>query len=75
MNVKAKKNLDIVNDSVRGKIMNQESGEDIYEYEEQYNAAHDFAIFQVGNDAVGGLMNLEQKQNQAEITEKSVNTS
>jgi len=44
-----------------GPIMNLENSRDLGQYEDQYNANHDFAIFQVGNDAVGGLMNLEQK--------------
>jgi len=43
--------------------MNIDSGANIDEYEEQYNANHDFAIFEVDNDAVGGMMNLQQKQN------------
>ena len=37
---------------------NVESEEKLGEYAEQYNANHDFAIFQANNDAVGGLMNL-----------------
>jgi len=49
--------------------------DDVGQYEEQYNANHDFAIFHVGNQAVGGLMNLQQKQNQADIDAKSLNTS
>ena len=49
-----------------GKVMNNtciQSGDNLDEYEEQYNANDDFAIFQVGDNAVGGLMNLQQKQN------------
>jgi len=36
------------------------------EYEEQYNANHDFAIFKVGNNKVGGLMDIKEKQNIAD---------
>lgn len=43
--------------------MNIHSEGNVDEYEDQYNANHDFAIFQADNDAVGGLMNLQQKQN------------
>ena len=40
-----------------------DSQDHIEEYKEQYNAAHDFAIFKVDEGGVGGLMNLQQKQN------------
>lgn len=39
----------------------------VNEYEDQYNAAHDFQIFQVGDKTKGGLMSLAQKQNQADL--------
>ena len=63
--VKMKKGMDNVHgdSDSNGKVMNLQSGDNLDEYEEQYNANHDFAIFQVGNNAVGGLMNLQQKQN------------
>lgn len=62
MHTKIKKGLDNVNeDSGRGQIMDLDNSQNLDQYEDQYNANHDFAIFQVGNDAVGGLMNLEQK--------------
>lgn len=35
--------------------------EGVIEYGEQYNANHDFAIFQSNNARLGGLMNLTQK--------------
>ena len=64
MNSKVKKGMDNVNvDSDGAKIANLESGANLDEYEEQYNANHDFAIFQGNNAAVGGLMTLQQKQN------------
>jgi len=37
--------------------------EGITEYGEQYNANHDFAIFQGNNERLGGVMNIAQKQN------------
>lgn len=37
--------------------------EGIIEYGDQYNANHDFAIFQGNNERLGGVMNLAQKQN------------
>lgn len=39
----------------------------VEEYEEQYNAAHDFAIFEVGDRTKGGHMTLAQKLNQADL--------
>jgi hypothetical protein len=49
------------------------SGIELEEYKQQYNANEDFAIFQTKNDAVGGVMGLQQKLNLADsITEKSV---
>lgn len=36
------------------------------EYAEQYNANQDFAIFAHKDQAVGGIMNLQEKQNIAE---------
>jgi len=46
MNVKVKKGMDNVNvDSDGAKIANLESGANLDEYEDQYNANHDFAIF------------------------------
>jgi len=55
--------------------MDLQPADGVEEYEEQYNANHDFAIFQTGNQTVGGLMNLQQKQNQADIDARSMNTS
>ena len=47
--------------------------EGIMEYGDQYNANHDFAIFQGNNERLGGVMNLAQKQNQADcIADKSM---
>jgi len=37
--------------------------EGIMEYGDQYNANHDFAIFNANNERLGGIMNLAQKQN------------
>lgn len=37
--------------------------EGVIEYGDQYNANHDFAIFQGNNERLGGVMNLAQKQN------------
>jgi len=46
MNAKVKKGMDNVNvDSDGAKIVNLESGANLDEYEDQYNANHDFAIF------------------------------
>jgi len=46
MNVKAKKGMDNVNeDSDGAKMANLGSGANLDEYEDQYNANHDFAIF------------------------------
>ena len=60
MNAKVKKGMDDVKgDSNGAKIANLESDANLDEYEEQYNANHDFAIFQDNNDAFGGLMNLD----------------
>ena len=75
-NAKTKKGMDNLQNDDKNHIVNldTEHAQD-GEYQEQYNANHDFAIFQVGNDAVGGLMNLQQKQNQADIDAKSLNTS
>ena len=50
-------------DSDVNKIFTLEGDASVDEYAEQYNANHDFAIFQGNNDAVGGLMTLQQKQN------------
>jgi len=36
------------------------------QYEEQYNANQDFAIFQPKDKTVGGIMSLQEKQNIAE---------
>jgi len=45
------------------------------EYAEQYNANQDFAIFAHKNQAVGGVMNLQEKQNIAEdIINQSVDS-
>ena len=64
MNMKQKKGQDdLRGDSDGAKIRGLNVGPDVNEYEEQYNANHDFAIFQGNNDAVGGLMTLQQKQN------------
>lgn len=42
-------------------------------YEEQYNANQDFAIFQPKDQTVGGIMNLQEKQNLAEnVLDESV---
>lgn len=41
------------------------------EYSEQYNANHDFAIFQVANAKVGGLMDLKEKQNIADSVDQN----
>merc|ERR1712070_1286535 len=42
---------------------------------EQYNANADFAIFHVGDKAVGGLMGLAEKMNMADsIADKSLDT-
>jgi len=44
--------------------------------EDQYNANQDFAIFAHKNQAVGGVMNLQEKQNIAEnILDQSVESS
>jgi hypothetical protein len=32
--------------------------EGIVEYDDQYNANHDFAIFQANDERLGGVMNL-----------------
>jgi len=46
MNIKEKKGMDdIKGDSERSKSANLDSGARLDEYEEQYNANHDFAIF------------------------------
>jgi len=51
------------------------SGIELEEYEEQYNANADFAIFQVGDKAVGGHMGLAEKLNMADsIADKSLDT-
>ena len=43
------------------------------EYGDQYNANNDFAIFQANNPRLGGLMNLQMKQNQADcVADKSM---
>jgi len=48
----------------------------VQEYGDQYNANHDFAIFQGNNERLGGVMNLAQKQNQADcIADKSMSMS
>ena len=44
MNVKTKKRMDDVKED-RGRVMNIESEGNLDEYEEQYNANHNFAIF------------------------------
>ena len=50
--------------------------EGIVEYGDQYNANHDFAIFQANNERLGGVMNLAQKQNQADcIADKSMSVA
>ena len=50
--------------------------EGIVEYGDQYNANHDFAIFQGNNERLGGVMNLAQKQNQADcIADKSMSVA
>jgi len=49
------------------------SGIELEEYQEQYNANADFAIFQVGDKAVGGHMGLAEKLNMADsIADKSL---
>ena len=64
VNFKLKKGMDDVKEYSDGaKIANLGSGALYDEFEEQYNANHDFAIFQGNNAAVGGLMTLQQKQN------------
>jgi len=51
------------------------SGIELEEYQEQYNANVDFAIFQVGDKAVGGHMGLAEKLNMADsIADKSLDT-
>jgi len=51
------------------------SGIELEEYQEQYNANADFAIFQVGDKAVGGHMGLAEKLNMADsIADKSLDT-
>jgi hypothetical protein len=46
MHAKMKKGMEnFQGDSDGGKIMNHQSGNELDEYEEQYNANHDFAIF------------------------------
>ena len=54
----------------------QQTHDHIEEYGEQYNANHDFAIFQSNNARVGGLMSLVQKQNLADsVADKSFASS
>jgi hypothetical protein len=48
---------------------------ELEQYQEQYNANADFAIFHVGDKAVGGLMGLAEKMNMADsIADKSLDT-
>jgi len=39
------------------------------ELEEQYNPMHDFAVFAVGDNKVGGNQTLQQKMNLADVSE------
>jgi hypothetical protein len=84
-NVKGKGNFstkqkvaDHMQDSVEQSLSNFRSPMDgpgvvVQEYGDQYNANHDFAIFQGNNERLGGVMNLAQKQNQADcIADKSM---
>lgn len=43
----------------------------IPEYADQYDPNQDFAIFQVGNGATGGVMNLQEKMNVADNLNES----
>lgn len=36
------------------------------EFEEQYNPLHDFAVFNVGNERIGGNQTLQEKMNLAD---------
>ena len=41
------------------------------EYENQYDPNNDFAIFNVGNQAMGGVQNLQEKMNLADVNQSS----
>lgn len=41
------------------------------QYEQQYDPNNDFAIFNVGNKAVGGLMTMKEKMNAADTVNKN----
>lgn len=60
--LKLKKGMDQLkgdsDENSRERAMDLQSGENIDEYQEQYNANHDFAIFHVGDKTVGGTMSL-----------------
>merc|ERR1712127_339976 len=43
----------------------------IPEYADQYDPNQDFAIFQVGNGATGGVMNMQEKMNVADNVNES----
>jgi hypothetical protein len=65
-----------VEDSAEHQLKDNNPLEGIVEYGDQYNANHDFAIFQANNERLGGLMNLAQKQNQADcVADKSMSVA
>jgi len=48
-----------------------QSGAKPEQYEQQYDPNNDFAIFNVGNQAVGGLMSIKEKMNVADNVNKN----
>lgn len=65
-----------VEDSAENTLKAENPLEGIVEYDDQYNANHDFAIFQANDERLGGVMNLAQKQNQADcIADKSMSVA
>ena len=76
---KLHKSDDIVNyidDSAENTLKAENPLEGIVQYGDQYNANHDFAIFQGNDERLGGVMNLAQKQNQADcIADKSMSVA
>jgi len=69
-------NIDSHEQELRGPdgIVNPSPGQPD-QYEEQYNANQDFAIFQHKDQAVGGIMSLQEKQNLAEnVLDESIDS-
>ena len=67
-------NVDSHEHSLRGPE-GVEVGPEANQYEEQYNAKQDFAIFQPKDQTVGGIMSLQEKQNIAEnVLDESIDS-